>query len=253
MKLNPKLTGGLAWAGLVVVLAVPSADLLSKQNADTAVVMTSDVDPVRTATVVSQPREAAEVATAADPVDQFIQSGKKLPSYISDAPAEVASTKPAPTVKLIVPGTTAAPQKAPLEVASLEPADIVVAPQPYPVSMRPQAQAMTTGSVSPSSSSVNEQPLIIDENATARRDAAVARVLENDGVQPSRIQADELEEWDSGSLAEYLERRGMMSGGQSQQAQASDYDADGFFLDEGPNNDRTPRSRRLPPREFFLF
>lgn len=255
MKLNPKLTGGLAWAGLIVVLAVPSADLLSKQNGNAATVITSDTDQIRTATVVSKPRAetgakpaaVTEVATAGDPVDQFIKSGKKLPSYISDAPAELAEQKPAPTVKLVVPGTSTTASPAPMDVASVDPADVATPPQPYPASKRPRPPVVTTASVDTTPSAAAEQPLIIDEDVVSRRDAAVARVLEDD-YPPAIVDGGALEEWDSGSLADYLERRGMMSG------EASNYDEDGFFLDEGPNNDNARRrARRFPPSEFFLF
>jgi hypothetical protein len=253
MKLNPKLTGGLAWAGLIVVLAVPSADLLTRQDSGAAAVITSDTDPVRTATVVSKPRETvgptATGVASTDPVDQYLQSGKKLPSYISDAPAEVAAQKPAPTVKLVVPSQDSAAQPEAVEVASLEPSPVVVPPQPYPASMRPRAPVVTTASVEESPLIIDEEPLIIDESLAARRDAAVARVLEDDFPQSDRVEGDMLEEWDSGSLADYLERRGLMAG----ESQTSTYDPDGFFLDEGPNSQVRRPVRRAPPREFFLF
>lgn len=262
MKLNPKLTGGLAWAGLFVVLAVPSADLLFKQDGTAATVITSDTDQLRTASVVSEPAstetvgptvrqvQTVEVSSAGDPVDSYIKKGKKLPSYISDAPAEMAEQKPAPTVKLVAPPTTSpATMQEPVEVAALDPATVVAAPQPYPASMRPAAPVVTTASVAPATTG---QPLIVDEDAVARRDAAIAAVLEDDFPQADRVEGDMLEQWDSGSLADYLERRGLINNGS--QAQASDYDEDGFFLDEGPNNDNSRRrARRLPPQEFFLF
>ena len=54
MRLNSKVTWGLAWAGLALVLAVPSADYLTGQfgrDARNAAVLTSDVEPVKTAAV----------------------------------------------------------------------------------------------------------------------------------------------------------------------------------------------------------
>ena len=57
----------------------------------------------------------------------------------------------------------------------------------------------------------------------------------NVGPEPV-ITGDQLEEWDSGSLAEYLARRGLMSEASTAAPVERDYDPDGFFLDEGPNN-----------------
>jgi hypothetical protein len=248
MKLNPKVTGGLAWAGLVLILAVPSADMLMKPQ-DQAATITSDMDAIRTASVTPKPAVATTPA-AGDPVDSYIASGKKLPSYISDAPVEAASQAPVRTPKLVVPSTPAAAPGATLEVAAL-PGDAPEAapPTPYPASMRPKAPLMTA------SVSSEAAPLILDEELVTRREQAVARVLDGDLVDvggPDRfVRGDQLEEWDSGSLADYLERRGMLSEDRSQ-ASASDYDPDGFFLDEGPNSDRR-LIRRVRPRDFFFF
>jgi len=262
MKLNSKLTGGLAWAGLVVVLAVPSADLLTgKKDGDSAKAVTplmtsSSTDAIQTATVETtkapspQPTIKRSVQTAAqDPVESYVSSGKKLPSYISDAPADSASTKQVETPKLVVPSsTTNTTTLQPVEdtqVAAL-PKD-EEAPIPYPASMRPAAKtevasttvvtapttpvktttivapqtgitpdstATTTSTNVASTAPVNgadEQPLIIDEDVVQRRDEAVAKVLDDEPQvaatqEPRRIEGDQLEEWDSGSLADYLER-----------------------------------------------
>jgi hypothetical protein len=252
MKLNPKLTGGLAWAGLIVILAVPSADMLTKPQGDAANRITADVDPIRTAAIAPRPSAAANrpatIGNTDDPVEDYIATGKKLPSYISDAPAEVAAAKPATTVRLVVPtAPTAADQPAATEVASIEAAQpATVAPQPYPASLRPAAP-LTTASVRTD----DDAPLILDEALVSRREAAVARVLDE---QPTRIVTrNELEEWDSGSLAEYLERRGLMSEAETR-ASNSEFDEDGFFLDEGPNNSDGRRViRRLPRNNDFFF
>jgi hypothetical protein len=278
MKLNPKVTGGLAWAGLIVILAVPGADMLTKQPAESANRITTEVDPVRTSVVAPSPANASERPAAAasnDPVDGFLTSGKKLPSYISDAPAEVAATKPAPTLRVIAPpgpsttaATTAPTLKpvvvpgttAPVEVASVNSVQpVAVAPQPYPASMRPRAtpQVIVT---QPTVATTEDAPLIIDEDLVQRREDAVAAVLDDEPTptqQPRVVTEDELEEWDTGSLAEYLERRGYMA---EEDAQAmndeGEFDEDGFFLDDGPNNSDGRRViRRLPRRDdgFFLF
>jgi hypothetical protein len=277
MKFNPKLTGGLAWAGLIVILAVPGADMLTKPQADSANLITSDMDAVRTAAVAPQPADASKrpvtaVAASGDAVDQYISTGKKLPSYISDAPAEVASTKPAPITKLVVPTTPASGTTAPaIDVASTGSTGVnplSSAPTPYPASLRPKVPVIVTTPTTPATTtttvattSTEEAPLILDEELVARREAAVSAVLEDDVAPPVRqtprvISGDELEEWDSGSLADYLERRGMLSEGEAQ-ASNSEFDEDGFFLNEGPNDSDGRRVvRRLPRRDnndFFFF
>jgi hypothetical protein len=286
MKLNPKLTGGLAWAGLILILAVPGADMLTQQPADSANTMTTGVDPESTAVVAPVPAAAGEAEPAqvagTDPVDGYLSSGKKLPSYISDAPAELAVTQPPATVRVVAPTGPAAdePKVAtvpqvkpvvaapaatdPVEVASVDAArPVLIAPQPYPADKRPIApQVIVT---QPSTVATTEAPLIIDEGQTARRDAAVAAVLDDEPVrlqEPSRSSArvvteDELEEWDTGSLADYLERRGYMSEDDAQALNdEGEFDEDGFFLDDGPNaSDGRRVVRRLPRRDdgFFLF
>src|SRR3569623_342068 len=156
MRLNSKVTWGLAWTGLAVVLAVPSADYLTGQfggRANSAAVITSTTDPVKPAAVAKPAVEIKTVAetkasavtttitknrvtitpngtleTAAatpatnDPVDKLLKSGKKLPDYISDgtpvAPGAPALTVTTPTVS----DTT--------QVANVPQAD--VAPIPFP-------------------------------------------------------------------------------------------------------------------------
>lgn len=292
MKLNSKLTGGLAWAGLIVVLAVPSADMLTKPQPAASAHLTSDMEALQTASTATTPAKVEPArlvvpaisstgasAAAKDPVDSYVSSGKKLPSYISDAPAEQAAVEPKTVTRLVVPAPTATTQPT-LEVAAVEApaagaATVVVpdvAPIPYPASMRPKTQvaaaapviapAKPVTTVLPASPQATaEEPLIVDETAVARRDAAVANVLADDDVEDVTatnevVGSDELEQWDSGSLAEYLERKGMMSGSSEDQASRGTFDEDGFFLDEGPNNDRSNARvvRRTSPRSnFFLF
>src|SRR5690606_26033990 len=110
-----------------------------------------------------------------------------------------------------------------------------VAPVPYPASKRPAPPATEVASAGPvgtvpavpaTGAPTTGEPLIIDEDLVERRDEAVARVLEDDQPaavsRPRVVEGDELEEWDSGSLAEYLERKGLMS--DSERADVSDPD-----------------------------
>jgi hypothetical protein len=93
--------------------------------------------------------------------------------------------------------------------------------------------------------------LIIDEDALARREASL---LPLEPIPPggsnSVVTQDQLEEWDSGSLAEYLERKGLIS--EAVERLDSQFDEDGFFLSDGPNNSSV-RRRRASDVDFFLF
>lgn len=259
MKLNSKVTGGLAWAGLVLILAVPSADMLSKPSAwqanasggaDGAAVVE---DAAKTAALTAPkpaPRPAVRTASvrADDPVEAFVASGKKLPSYISDTPAsetpvqEVAKAPVAPATikKLEVPAT---PQLAAVDAdgtfvrdtdeittASVGSVGVTPPPMPYPASLRPEGRSVSTVTI--------DQPaLVIEDGELVRREVASQPVLTREA--PPVIAGDELEEWNSGSLADYLERRGLISdSGEPARFSDSEYDEDGFFLSDGPNDDR---------------
>ncbi len=254
MKLDSKVKGGLAWAGLFVILAVPSADLLfgndDAPSANLAVTPTAPkpVVPAAKAELMpvlkADPVETASIATPAaksdDPVDTYLQKGKKLPSYISDADT-------APAVKPAVPVT---PVKQPVEVAAINPVQ-ETPPLPLPRDARPKAAAVpvvaSVPAVTPAAPA--EQPLIIDEADLAQREATLSKPkpriepfpLSDEGMADDVVvTGDQLEEWDSGSLADYLERKGLLS----EQASAQE---DEFVFNEGPVQ------RRKPLESFFLF
>jgi len=261
MRLNSKVTGGLAWAGLVLVLAVPSADMLTKPSAKT-VTVSSGTDATQTASIAPAVRPvvpavkpvvkpvAAAVGKPAgtDVVEEYVSTGKKLPSYISDAPQTTAQA-PAASKPLVVPTAPATAQVGPDGTFAADDRTVVasVAPVPYPASMRPRPA--TTATVTADERS----PLIVDEEAVAQREAtlrAVGPVLED---EPPVVGDEQLEEWDSGSLADYLERKGLISEAEQAQPVDSDYDPDGFFLDEGPNRSNVRVVRRLRPGEDFVL
>lgn len=248
MKINPKVTGALAWTGLVLVLAVPAADMLGGKP-EAKATLTSDMDQIQTASVkpvVPQPvkTDAATPALAGDPVQDFVKSGKKLPSYISgnDAPVvEEASVPKAPvkkpgTITINPDGTIEQPTAVPAtaqepEIASIKPD--AVAPVPLPATARPQPQTVTT------LTAPADSPLILDENTVASTGPLPPEEIVPDD---QLITDDELDEWDSGSLADYLARKGLMSdASQTNAPSTSTYDADGFFLSDGPNKQRRSR------------
>lgn len=228
MKFDARLKGGLAWTGLFVVLAVPSADILfggknraapeSDGVATVATVTDTAAAPTTVMPALKLPTRPgavpAAVATTGDPVDDYINSGKKLPDYISDGDSApvVATTPPVSGVKPPMPATD------PIEVASIP----KQAPIPLPRSARPAVPAVVTP--------------VVNQPQVARNTPLEPFPLSDQPV----VTGDQLEEWDSGSLADYLERRGLLSDGEPQ-SQSGSYDADGFFLDEGPNNSRVRR------------
>lgn len=239
MKIDRRITNGLVWAGVVIVLGVPAADLVSAQLAGPAAPQVASavpqpVEPQPKPAPATQapapaptpkpevpkpvaPQPLAAAPQAGDPVQSYLRSGRDLPSYISDAPAPVAST-PAP----VEPVTPAAPEPASpvVETAALPPSK--VAPVPMPHSMRPRPV---------------EVPLIVDTPAV---------------LPPARmgeVTAADLEDWETGPLSDFLARRARERG----EAAPSDYDANGFFLDQGPNNRQPQRSYLVGPADDYYF
>lgn len=262
MKFDSKVKGGLAWAGLFVILAVPSADLLFGKPTTPAanLAITSDTAPVKDTAAVkpivpatktelkADPVQTASVDTPAksdDAVDTYLSKGKKLPAYISDADA-------APAAKPATPALTL-PVKQPVEVAALSPVQ-ETPPVPLPRSARPVAKVASV----PVTPGPAEQPLIIDETDLAQRqanlnqaDQPVERFPLSDGSDETAatddtvVTGDQLEEWDSGSLADYLAAKGLLSEDKPQPQSAED-DSD-FVFNQGPSKPRRPQN------DFFLF
>src|SRR5690606_38754562 len=109
MKIDRRITNGLAWAGVLLVVGVPAVDLLSAQfmsgpdrSAPPQIAVIEPEAPVPAP--LEQRPDAEEVASVApvvikpaakpatqtgDAVDSFVQSGRPLPSYITGADAPV--------------------------------------------------------------------------------------------------------------------------------------------------------------------
>ena len=253
MKFDSKVKGALAWTGLFVILAVPSADLLfGKDQAPAAnLAVTSDTAQLKPVVPAAKPElkldpvETASVSTPAartdDAVETYLEKGKKLPAYISDADS-------APAVKPATPVTVTKP----VDVAAINPVQ-VIPPVPLPRNARPVAKAPVVASVPVTPST---QPLIIDETYLNDRQANLNQPtapLEpfplSDGDQAfaddeTVVTGDQLEEWDSGSLADYLARQGLLADDVDQQSAQDDSD---FVFNEGPSRPRRPLN------DFFLF
>jgi hypothetical protein len=234
----------LAWTGLALVLAVPSADFLTGQfgkDARNAALLTSDIEPVKTAAVEpAGPAKITKVTTVKtdkgikivpagtltastagpnDPVEKYLKSGKALPDYISDGDA---------------------PAAADAQVATVSP-DPVVPRMPLPATARPKP----FGPPAPATTAAPaEPPLIVDETALTGSLAKPA------GPTPPAPIVDDTSNWEDESLRQYLERRGILEGAEANRSTATvtsrdrNYDPDGFYLSDGPNNDRTSRETR---------
>ncbi len=267
MQIDRRITNGLAWAGALLVVGVLAGDFIVRSLApqgepQLAIVQEQEAEaptpaplsqrpaePEKVPPVASKPAPTPEPEPADEPVrvatpqptgpgdavDRFLQSGRELPSYISDgqttAPARPAPTTapqtPAQPAAAVPPPATApaATNPAPEAVATLPPKK--VAPIPMPLSMRP-----------PSVASQPSASLIIPE---ATRTPTRA---------PAVVTSDDLEDWESGPLDEFLRNRQAGSFRDSEE-----YDADGFFLDEGPNS--SARFQRFPRAyddgEYFVI
>jgi hypothetical protein len=92
----------------------------------------------------------------------------------------------------------------------------------------------------------DDAPVVIEDTPAPKRTASTRPVPPASIPDDQVVTEDQLDDWDSGSLADYLERRGLMSdasvsSGRRSQAVFEDdnnYDSDGFFLSDGPNNNR---------------
>ena len=225
MQIDRRITNGLAWAGAVLIVAIPAADAALRQfgPTDTPQIAVVEEQPAPAPAVEPEPVETAAptpepdpVSTAAaspqtagsDAVDSFLQSGRDLPSYISDgSPTQRTETAAlTPTDESVAePATT--PELEP--VAALPTKAVTF---PTPVSERPAPV--------PRSAVTTQPPLVIDQPDIV-------------------VTAEDLEDWESGPLSEFLARQ------QAGPAPVSpDYDPDGFFLDEGPNS--SARVNRFP-------
>lgn len=257
MKLNSKLTWGFAWTGLALVLAVPSADFLTGQfggKANTALI-TSTTDPVttgstpapavqKTAAVTTKVTKtgvmiipAGSKAPLLNPVDKLVKTGKPLPDYISDGDSTAATA----------PATSPAVSEEPTQVATIEPTAPVVAPIPFPT--RPPDV------VRPVLPKATQPAVIVDEAALAPADDQFPdRLVVNGGpVPPAGIRND----WQNAKdrrLSRYLEQNGLIDDAAPDGSSASvtvldrpsaDYDPNGFYLSDGPNNSRAARRARV--------
>ncbi len=284
MRLNSKMTWGLAWAGLAVVVAVPSMDFLTGKLGDGSnkALITSTTDPVsgaaapaKTASVTTTITKTGVIITPAgstppaDPVDKYLDTNKALPSYISGgtAPAAASDTTQVAIVDPVAP-TPFPARPAALDRQVIAPA-AVTAPQTVAVDPTTTA-SITTAPVVTAAPSVTTVPVvtaapaqpvvIVDDSKTATIDGAAPR-------PPADI-VDDSANWKSQGLEQYLDQNGLLDKGKSTanvtSKPADNYDPNGFYLSDGPNNSRAARRARVeqlfdeqdgnaPPASFTLF
>lgn len=277
MKLNSKVTWGLAWAGLAVVLAVPSADYLTSQfglKGNSAAVITSTTDPVTTGTAAAPQKTAAVTTTVTktgvkivpagsskpgaptlDPVDKFTGSGKPLPDYISDGESTQTATT-APGAEAPVLG---AASEEPTQVANLDTSATVAPPMPFP--RRPPDVVRPA---LPKPARIADPTVIVDEGSLPVDDGAIPL---DDGGMPDQLAmapdgplppAGIQDDWRAARdrrLTRYLEQNGLIDGASADgrssasvtivQRPSSDYDPNGFYLSDGPNNSKAQRRARI--------
>lgn len=243
MPIDRRITNGLAWTGALLVVAIPLADFVSGQfvTADKPqmavvteepAVSTPQAGPATPPATAAPKAEAATgtpdpVATAGtrapasggDAVDSFLQSGKALPSYISDGGEAPPAAEAKPAKQPAAPAQTVDAQ--PRDDVAAVPSTGRITGFPTPVSERP------TVAVRPPANT--EPPLVIDR---------APPVIGSGDI----VTADDLQDWESGPLSEFLANRRGSSG---DVVLPPDYDPDGFFLDQGPNN--RSRANRFPP------
>jgi hypothetical protein len=192
------VTSGLAWAGLVVVVAVPAVEVVKSRLApDDEVALASPLEPVKrpVATPVVERTEVEEAAAASVPaitpstakgsaLQQYLATGKKLPDYITTAPSSTEKA-PAPQVVAAVPAKPAATTPAPAAPAAASAPAIASVPAP------PAAEQVAA---------TNPAPAPVPMAPAARPKPAAKIVTEAD-----------LKDWKSGTLEDFLKQRGLLT------------------------------------------
>lgn len=257
MRLNSKVTWGLAWAGLAVVLLVPSADFLTGvfSGPSRAALLTSTTEPVTdsghgatlpadASSAAPAPVKTASVTTTVTPngitITPTLKSGLAAP-----VPA-ASSSQPSGAAPLLTSNTpSSSVEPAPTQVATAEPAVVtpqpVVAPTPFPA-RPPDVVALPADERA-------QEPVIVEETMPPQRQAALGNSA---GPVPPAPIVDDSENWNAPGLRKYLARNNLLSGEESRSRatmtvteRSNDYDADGFYLSDGPNNRAAERRRRL--------
>jgi hypothetical protein len=245
MKIDRRITNGLAWTGALLVVAIPSADFISRQfmpEVGSSVAVVSEVRapaaaPIPVAPVVEARQDVAEapkaavsaptpkpaVAQTGDAVDAYLNSGRALPDYITGgSAAPVAKPEVQPVAKPAAPQPVApAPQPAPAPTPvatapavtpqaapAAAPASAVVAAVPQVIKGFPTPVSQRP----PSVAVAYTPPLIIDtppiHSQTVIRPSGnrVIRPGDNRVLRPEDL--DDMEEWEAGPMQDFFNQQG---------------------------------------------
>jgi len=239
MQINRRVTNGLAWAGLCLVVGVPTLDFITGQlmaepaSANAGVAVISPVEaPVpaplsqRPAAPVAKPVETAAVqpaepvaapvvkpaaaASGGPAVDNFLASGRPLPSYITEAgtpaaaPVAVAATpKPSVTAPVAnIPAPAAVAAIPPIKTQAPVAAPVGVATDPV------QVAAVTPQRIAPIPMPLSMRPKPVPQALVANQPATQPIVIPADVAinrpPTDMVGADDLESWEFGPLSDFL-------------------------------------------------
>jgi hypothetical protein len=275
MKIDRRITNGLAWTGALLVVAIPTADLLSAQfigspaPAAPAVVAAvapeaplpmpssqrpstpaakpatevASIEPVKAAPVAKPAATAKPVEVAAKPAASTPAAkpaGNAVDTYLGSGkplPSYITDAD-APAKPAEVAATPARP---PIDTSSAVVDPVQVASIPVKVAPTPMPLSMRPRPVTVATAPVvaPSEPVLILPTPT--QNAPVVRPPVQTVPQGVDVTAADLADWESGPLSEFLARR------QGGNASAASYDNNGFYLDQGPDAENGGRDRLIGP------
>lgn len=280
MKLDRRLTNGLAWAGALLVVAIPAADYVFARlsDADTPRVAIVDAQndvavdvprvedtpqplettPAPAAETAAPAPEPEPVQTAAveptarpeDAVQSYLDSGRALPSYLTGGGSAPQPSAPTPAAPSVPAASTPAPVETP--VAAPPPTQTAAVPSAAePVSATPttprseiETVAALPPKVAPVPMPLSMRPRAVVTTAPQQPPLIVdepAPVVANG--RSDLVTADDLEAWESGPLSDFLAQRQQGSSAAYRiQPNQNAYDSGGFWLDELQSDRRQPQN-----------
>ena len=203
------------------------------------------VAPVTTETAVAEddvpvleiaPESQAPNARATSSVPAATTTSKPVPVAPQVATVEPRPMPPPQAAPVSAPATGVASTQPALSVsAPVEPQVTRVAPVPLPPSARPAPRSVA------SVPRVSGQGIVTDDPQVSREPIVVPRDIEQESELADIVSEEDLEDWESGPLSDFLAERRNPRRERRAQRSRDDYDSDGFFLDE------------LPPRSRFAY
>ncbi|MET3924738.1 hypothetical protein [Devosia sp. 2618] len=287
MKIDRRITNGLAWAGVLLVVGVPTADMLiSHFSDDKAATVAPQVGVVAPAVASPEPAAGRPVEVAAttpaapiaapsgDAVDSFVNSGRPLPSYITGGgtPAAPVAPKPAPVAVApapVVAPTPVAQPAAPTQTAATPPVRTPIAtPAPVVTPQPAVTDPIAVAAIPPQRVAPVPMPLSMRPRPVVQPSPVVSATLPivippsvNQNLPPvvrppvavvqpaDNLTSADLDDWESGPLSEFLAQR--QAQGNNGYVQPPATNGNGFFLDQWPQ--QGGRDRLIGREEQPLF